>query len=327
MYIHYRVYIHLKMDWGLVFVVLIIILVAVFIYLRYADHASYMDLKKVYDKRPIMWVYIDDSDVNTRFWADFGARSSRALNVPFLNLCYASIQKAAGENYRVELISGVQDAVAKLGGARHVPDRLLGYGQKKMLTPLDDAYIRTAILERYGGLWVPLSTIFVRPLPVLPADKAVFFGTNQADMYSGSAGTAVPGHAVFWSPAPGHAVYKEWADMLQLRMEEGNGGSWVRGDDSLDMDSILGQYKGTALEVLPSAALDRKPNGKTIGIEDWLAHGTGGELPFAINKETVFIPIDYHELVRRRAYGWFLKMSEAQIMESDLVVKYLLQIF
>ncbi len=315
------------MDWGQIIVVLVIVLTLIMLYMRYADYASYMDLKKVYDKRPILWVYIDDSDVNSRFWADFGARSSRALNVPFLNLCYATIQKAAGENYRVEVISGVEDAVSRLGGAGHVPERLLGFGQKKMLTPLDEAYIRTAILERYGGLWVPLSTIFLRPLPVLPADRAVFFGTNQADMYSGAGGTAVPGHAVFWSPAPGHAVYTEWADMLQRRMEEGNGGSWVRGDDALDMDTLLAKYKDTAITVLPGASLDRKPNGKTIGIEDWLAHGTGGELPFAIHKESLFMPMDYAELIRRRAYGWFLKMSEAQIMESDLVVKYMLQVF
>lgn len=315
------------MDWGQITVIVVIILTLIVLYMRYADYASFNDLQKVYDKRPIIWVYIDDSDVNARFWSDFGARSSRALNVPFLNLCYRTIQKAAGDNYRVELISGVADAVQKLGGASNVPERLLGYGQKKMLTPLDEAYIRTAILERYGGLWTPLSTIFLRPLPVLPVDRAVFFGTNQADLYSGSAGTAVPGHAVFWSPAPGHAVYTEWADMLQHRMEEGNGGSWVRGDDALDMDALLAKYKGTQLNVLPGAALDRKPNGKTIGIEDWLAHGTGGDLPFAINKDTIFMPVDYAELVRRRAYGWFLKMNESQIAESDLVVKYLLEVF
>ena len=315
------------MDWGQITVIIVIILTLIVLYLRYSDYASFNELQKVYDKRPIIWVYIDDSDVNSRFWADFGARSSRALNVPFLNLCYRTIQKAAGDNYRVELISGVSDAVSKLGGARHVPERLLGLGQKKMLTPLDEAYIRTAILERYGGLWTPLSTIFLRPLPVLPADRAVFFGTNQADLYSGSAGTAVPGHAVFWSPTPGHAVYTEWADMLQRRMEEGNGGSWIRGDDALDMDSLLAKYKDTAITILPGAALDRKPNGKTIGIEDWLAHGTGGELPFSINQNSIFLPVDYTELNRRRAYGWFLKMSESQIMESDLVLKYLLEVF
>ncbi len=42
-------------------------------------------LKRGMDK-PVIWLYYDTSDVNSRQWADFGARSSRALNMPFLNL-------------------------------------------------------------------------------------------------------------------------------------------------------------------------------------------------------------------------------------------------
>jgi hypothetical protein len=44
---------------------------------------------------PAIWIYVDDTDVNSRWWADFGARSSRVYNMPFLNLCYQSIVRAA----------------------------------------------------------------------------------------------------------------------------------------------------------------------------------------------------------------------------------------
>ena len=43
--------------------------------------------------RPNLWLYYDQSDVNSRWWADFGARSSRVLSMPYLNLCYKSIVK------------------------------------------------------------------------------------------------------------------------------------------------------------------------------------------------------------------------------------------
>ena len=46
--------------------------------------------KRGLDKPPL-WLYYDTSDVNSRWWYDFGARSSRALNLPFLNLCYDTI--------------------------------------------------------------------------------------------------------------------------------------------------------------------------------------------------------------------------------------------
>jgi hypothetical protein len=57
-----------------------------------------------------------------------------------------------------------------------------------------------------------------------------------------------------------------------------------------------------------------------------MAHGLEGELPFMITEKSVFFPVDYAELTRRRVYGWFLKMSEDQIWESDLVIKHLLKV-
>lgn len=311
------------MDWGIVLTGVFVLIIMVIIYYYYNDYSSYINIQNAYDSRPVLWIYVDDSDVNTRFWSDFGARSSRALNVPFLNLCYSTIARAAEKNYRVEMINGVADAVEKLGGVAHVPEQLLGLGQKKMLTPLEESYLRVAFLERYGGLWMPLSTICLREIPVLPKDKVAFFGTNQGDMYAGSAGTAVPGHMFYWAPVAAHPVMTAWADILQRRLEDGNGGSWNRGDDSQDMDMLLSAYKDSIV-VMPGASLDRKTNGKTIGIEDWLSHGTGGEIPFVIGRDSLFLPVDFAELERRRAYGWFLKMSEGQIMESDLVITHVL---
>jgi len=35
----------------------------------------------------------------------------------------------------------------------------------------------------------------------------------------------------------------------------------------------------------------------------------------------VYVPLPWPELRDRRAFGWFLKMSESQIAESDLVIR------
>jgi hypothetical protein len=37
--------------------------------------------------KPAIWIFYDTSIPNARQYADFNARSSRALNLPFLNLC------------------------------------------------------------------------------------------------------------------------------------------------------------------------------------------------------------------------------------------------
>ena len=66
-------------------------------------------------EKPAIWLYCDTSDVNFRLWLDFGARSSRALNIPFLNLCYETIVKQNQQNY-IEVIGGLAGVAELLGG-------------------------------------------------------------------------------------------------------------------------------------------------------------------------------------------------------------------
>jgi hypothetical protein len=35
---------------------------------------------------PVLWLYYDNSQVNSRQWYDFGTRSSRILNMPFMTV-------------------------------------------------------------------------------------------------------------------------------------------------------------------------------------------------------------------------------------------------
>ena len=79
-------------------------------YVRQSLKKSPWTDKNLFDRGmdlPSLWLYYDDSQVNSRHWYDFGARSSRVLNKPFLNLCYESIIRANGKFYRVEVIKGI----------------------------------------------------------------------------------------------------------------------------------------------------------------------------------------------------------------------------
>ena len=74
---------------------------------------------------------------------------------------------------------------------------------------------------------------------------------------------------------------------------------------------------------MPNAELTRKKTGRKIELEDLLAAGTEGHLPFEIHPESIYVPFPWPELLERRMFGWFLRMSEDQIMESDLVATHL----
>ena len=106
----------------LLLIIVILFIVAVIYALYYSKDLitknPFLDknlLKRGMDK-PVIRLYYDNSDVNSRLWADFGARSSRALNLPFLNLCYETIVNQNREDYRIEVIGGLSGVAELLGG-------------------------------------------------------------------------------------------------------------------------------------------------------------------------------------------------------------------
>ena len=50
-----------------------------------------------------------------------------------------------------------------------------------------------------------------------------------------------------------------------------------------------------------------------------MAAGQQGEILFAVPDSAVYLPFPWPELKERRMFGWFLRMSEEQILEDDLV--------
>jgi len=71
--------------------------------------------------------------------------------------------------------------------------------------------------------------------------------------------------------------------------------------------------------------LSRKKGGRRLELEDLLATGHDGKLPFDVHTYSIYVPIFWPELRDREMFGWFLRMNEPQIMQSDTSVKYLLE--
>lgn len=283
-------------------------------------HTSSFQDEAVFKKgldTPTVWIYIDDTDVNSRWWADFMARSSRVINLPFLNLCYQTIVQACGTRYHVEVIGGIEDARRRLGGSLPIPMR----NGKIPLRDEELSYLRVAFLEKFGGLWIHPASICLRKFPELPKDKIVFFGSDPLETYAGPKGTILPNQHAMWSPRPHHPLFTQWKNILETRLNEQHTGKEIRNDKNWD---IL--FVGTGKEdvvVMPNAELTRKKTGRKIELEDLLAAGTEGNLPFDVHPETVYVPFPWPELLERRMFGWFLRMSPDQVMDSDLAVTHL----
>ena len=266
---------------------------------------------------PVIWVFLDTSIPNARAYSDFGSRSSRALNLPFLNLCYESIAKQNSLGYRLQAISGLAGLSELLGGWDQLPDKLKN--PLVTLEPTDYSWIRAAVLAKFGGLWVAPATICLKPFGTLP-DKPVFFGTDSSETFVGTAGTAVPNFQVAWSPKPEEPLWTAWEALSRKRLNTSGGGDTARGADKWEFLALAARFPD--IDVRPLAEVGRKgAAGRRIQIEDLLAAGQEGDLPFEIGSNAIYVPLPWPELKDRRAFGWFLKMSEDQIAESDLVIR------
>jgi hypothetical protein len=275
------------------------------------------DLLKRGLNTPTIWIFINDTDVNSRLWTDFGSRSSRVYNIPFLNLCYESIVKAAGLNYHVEVIGGIEDAQIRLGGV--LPGSMSN--KRIPLRSEEMTYLKVAFLEKFGGLWMSPATICLKELPVLPKDKVVLFGSDPLETYAGPEGTELPNQHAMWSPSPNHPFFQKWKKNLKPRINEQRGGREVRNDSRWDI--IFAGTDKSDVVMMPHAELTRKAGGRKIELEDLLASGTGGDFPFEIPPESLYVPFPWPELLERRIFGWFLRLSEQEIKESDLVATHL----
>ena len=268
--------------------------------------------KKLLEKgkeNPKMWLYYDQSEVNSRYWSDFGARSSRVLNAPFLNLCYESIVTKNGQNYTVNIIAGLSDLAILLGGWQELPKAL-----QNPIAPVGEAelnYIRSTVLRRFGGLWINPSSVFLEPLPVMN-EHVVFFGTDKDESYSDKSGTPVPGVDIMYSPYVDHPVFIELEELALNRIERREGGKQFRKDIKWDLMGVMEKHE---TEYNPEAEFARKSNGRRIQLEDLL-----GSNNIPICPSAIYVPLDWEELQKRRNFGWFLRMSETQILESELLL-------
>jgi len=271
-------------------------------------------IKEGYNNRTL-WLYYDQSDVNSRYWADFGARSSRVLSTPYLNLCYQSIAMKNGKTYNIKVLSGLSDVAILLGGWNHLPKPL-----QNPIANVGEAelnYIRAKVLNKFGGLWVNPSTIFLKPMSDYSEyKKVVFFGTDKDETYADFNGTPTPGTHIMYSPTPNHPVFEYLEKVALARIEKQEGGRQFRSDIKWDLREVMNSNKD--IEYLPECEFFRKENGRRIQLEDLL-----GTSLVPVSPKACFIPLPNKELEERRNFEWFLRMSEEQILDSELYISML----
>lgn len=305
--------------------VLIVVVTAAFLGIYNSNKAINED---IFNKRDLLtldldnttlWLYYNQSEVNSRWWSDFGARSSRVLNKPYLNLCYESIVLNTKEFYNVKVLAGLSDVALLLGGWDKLPKQL-----QNPIAHVGEAelnYIRARILRQFGGLWVNPSTIFVRRLPDFTnQDNVIFFGTDKDETYASKYGTHVPSTSMMYSPDAENEIFVELEKLALQRINNSQGGKQFRHDIKWDLLEVK-ERCGAPIMYISELEFARKQNGRRIQLEDFLINEI-----IPVPRNAVYIPIDDTELEERRNFGWFLQMSEEQILGNTLFISELFKL-
>jgi len=261
---------------------------------------------KIGASHPPLWLFYNTSEVNARHWLDFGARSSHAINIPLLNMLYERIVMLNGQTYTVRVLNGLESVAELFGGWEYLPTRL--QKPKARVYVAEEDWIRTAILAKFGGLWMSPYVVALRPLGKLPKTITAF--GQDADS----------GFSCFWVPEPNNPTLIAWEQRIRERLETQVGGFQIRGDAVSDLKELARE-----LTFRPMDELSRNERtNKKLQLEDIFASGTGGRLTFTIPPEAKYLVIPYHDLLERSSWAWVLRMSEEQIMSSDLALSHIL---
>ena len=264
-------------------------------------------------QKPILWIPIC-YDVNARNWLSFGSRNTTELNQPYLYLTVKSIISRCNESFNICLID--DDSFAKLLPTWNVD-------MSKISSPVSDKMRQLGlmkILYKYGGMIVPPSFLCMRNLIDLNTtgtSNGKMFVVENNDRNSTSVNFEFYPDLSFAGAPKECVVVADLIDFMQRTVS----------NDYTAESVFLGEFNRWI-----NVRRDRINviDGKLIGVK------TMYDDPILVDHlltndyidlypQTYGIYIPATEILSRRNYEWFARLSPKQVVESKVIIgKYIL---
>jgi len=265
-------------------------------------------------KKPILWFVVDDFGTNNRRWIDFGARSSRDLNMGFLSVTKARCMFTQGADFDVRVCLGrasVAQVLYEVGGV--VPDNHMS-----VVPSLWRAWARSALLSYCGGLYFDGLGLCLGPSflsSVLGKEDAVFGTEHDEPRTSALDGSCSP--FTGWASGPKHAAWSALnADVVDLV----NAGptAWTSAVIRNQVSQWYNKHLRNAMPTLRFSEWSRRRDGRPIEIEDLFGRSYSNlSDEFLPGENAVYLPLDYEIIDRSVTYKWFLSLSAESIVGPD----------
>lgn len=271
--------------------------------------------------RPTVWWYVDDSQVNSRQWLDWFARSTREPNEPYLKICQARAIDRWSSEFMVTPIVGRMAAIQRLEEAGvSVPE-----GADRCPPALWMAWCRAVFLRRFGGLWMDGSVLPIasgaevrRRLDTAGADGALTFGSDAAEGLSALEGSqAMAGASAGWAAQPDHPVWRGLETDLAALIAAGDQ-SWSSVEARQGFRTLWDKHCSGVVRVDRAAEVSRDRYGRRLELDTLLGET---DWPSGSTKDGMWVPLpDGRDgLERASPWLWFTRMSVEQILEAPFV--------
>jgi len=260
--------------------------------------------------KPILWIHVP-YQYNSRKWATFGSRSSYDLNQPYLYLTVRSIITKCAESFTICIID---DSVF----VKVIPD--WNIDMSKVSSPIVDN-IRTMgmmkLLYIYGGLICPISFLCMNNLHPLymkgTSGSKLFLCETVNRNITSTTENFYPNIEFCGAPKENNSV-AGLIDFIQRSISTNFtadikfAGEFNRWCNTRIRNGSINLIDGCDIGTKSSEL-------KPIVIDDLM-----GNNYLKIKPTTYGILIPCDELLKRRKYQWFTRMSAKQILESNVII-------
>jgi len=268
------------------------------------------DVTLAKSKKPILWIHIP-YEYNSRKWLSFGSRSSYELNQPYLYLTVRSIINHCENDFTICIID--DNSFQKLMPNWNinmgiVSDPILSNVRKLGLMKL---------LYKFGGLMCPISFLCIKDLMGLyikgtRGDKMFVCETVDRNVTS-STFDFYPNLMFCGAPKECEMV-NSLIDFISRTMSTdytaesvflGEFDRWInKRIENGKINMINGMEIGT-----------KTLHNKTILVDDLMSNNN-----LDIYKNTYGILIPAREILKRRQYEWFSRLSVKQVLQSNTII-------
>jgi hypothetical protein len=265
--------------------------------------------------KPKLWWFCD-SEVNARLPYDFGAPNSTTPNRGYLAVALKRVYETQGDEFDIQPLIGRAATLAAIHNAD---------ADASQLPPaLWRQYVIANLMAQYGGLVMDGdSTLCVGPsfYTAVKDVPAAAFGINPDEPVVSPATAVAPGPSPYvgWAKEPSHAAWtyaaKEWNRLVARGPQ-----AWSSAVARRMNLEVCEHQRLMGLVILRTPEGGRLANGKMRSLEDLFGRVNEPSDPkTALLPGTIYVPYDGDALARRYEFNWFLKLSPAQIKDSDFV--------